>query len=416
MKVLWFSNTPANADEYFNNELNGSGGWLQALDQSLQNHVELHIAFFDQHKEVFRYKNATYYPIPINQGILKRAIQRFFNFSSEKRKLSIFLDIIEQVKPDIIHIQGTENLFTEILPHTEVPVVISIQGIITVVRHKYCSGFENHFLHRPDRKAISIKSLLFPYSFHVEYRKFGPMQKRETKNLKLAKNIIGRTSWDNRVSRILAPNSTYYHGDEILRDAFYQHQWKPHFSDKIIIHTTNSNTFYKGFETLCMALNLLNSMGIQCVWQVAGIASENLIVKVTKEKLKKDFPQKGLLLMGHLNQSTLIEAMLRADLYVMTSHIDNSPNGLCEAMILGLPVISTFVGGVGSLMKDREEGMLIQDGDPWAMAGAILEIWNNRERAIQFGQNARKIALIRHNKERIVSDLINVYENILKTR
>ena len=41
-------------------------------------------------------------------------------------------------------------------------------------------------------------------------------------------------------------------------------------------------------------------------------------------------------------------------------------------------------------MKDNEDGILIQDGDPYVMAGAIIELMNNYEKAIFYGQNARK--------------------------
>lgn len=414
MKVLWFSNTPANADEYFNAELKGSGGWLQALDQTLQNHVELHIAFPKKHDDVFKYKESMYYAISTNQSFYKRALTRFLGYSSEKQDLPRYLEIVNQVKPDIIHIHGTENPFTFIIPHINIPIVVSVQGIITIVREKYCSGLDKHFLHVKDRNGSSLKNFLLPWSFYVQYTIFRKLSGIELKNLLLVKNIIGRTEWDKRVTSIMAPGSKYFHVDEILRNSFYQHIWIPHYSDKKInIHTTSSNDFYKGFETICMALNELNKNGINCEWRVAGIAAGDLIVKVTKKKLKNNYPTKGLVLMGNLNQDKLIESLLQADMYVMASHIDNSPNGLCEAMILGMPCISTFVGGVGSLIKDSEDGILIQDGDPLAMAGVILEMSVKRERAVQLGKNARKVALARHDNERIVSDLIKVYRSII---
>lgn len=416
MKVLWFSNTPANADEYFDSELKGTGGWLKALDQALQNQVELHIAFQKQHDAAFKYKATVYHPIKTDQSLFSKVLNRFRSYVADKEDLNKYLEIINKLKPDIIHIHGTENPFACIIPHINIPVVVSIQGNITVCLHKFCCGFENQYLHVTDRKTTSLKKLFFPQSFANSYKLFKKMYRREERNLGLTKNIIGRTAWDKRITSILATDSIYYHGDEILRDSFYHNQWSPHFSDKIIINTTNGNDFYKGFETLCMTLHVLNNIGIDCEWRVAGISSADLIVKVTKQKLKNQYPQKGLVLMGSINEITLIESLLSADMYIMTSHIENSPNNLSEAMILGLPCISTFVGGVGSLLQDGEEGILIQDGDPWAMAGAILEMANNKERAMQLGKKARKIALKRHDKDRIVNDLIKVYESIISTR
>jgi glycosyltransferase involved in cell wall biosynthesis len=59
------------------------------------------------------------------------------------------------------------------------------------------------------------------------------------------------------------------------------------------------------------------------------------------------------------------------------------------------------------------EGILVQDGDPWVMAGAILEIGRNAEFAKLLGRKARARALERHDKDRIISDLLNTYKEVL---
>ncbi len=117
--------------------------------------------------------------------------------------------------------------------------------------------------------------------------------------------------------------------------------------------------------------------------------------------------------MGKLSEQDMIDNLLKSNLFVMTSHIENSPNNLCEAMILGMPCIATYAGGTGSLLDDGIEGVLIQDGDPWAMAGAILELNEDIQKALAMGDNARKRALQRHDKDRISNELVGIYSNIL---
>ena len=413
MKVLWFTNTPANADEFFNSELKDSGGWLKALDQSLQNHVELHIAFYGKRNEVFKYKETFYHSIKTDLSLYKKLLNRITNKVLEKEDLFKYMEIIKKAEPDIIHIHGTENSYGCIATHTTIPIVVSIQGNMTVYLHKYLSGFERQYLYISNRNTSSLKDLLFPHTFLNSIKKFRKMQIQEENNLKHVKFIIGRTEWDKRITRVLSTESEYFIGDEILRKSFYNYQWSMHTSKKTVIHTTNGNFLYKGFENLCLTLFELNKIGFACEWQVAGISEKDLIVKLTKRKLKDKFPRKGLILLGNLNEKELIENMLRTDIYVMVSHIENSPNNLCEAMILGMPCISTFVGGVGSLIRDGKDGILIQDSDPWVMAGAIIEMAVNKEKAIRLGINGRKTALKRHDRDRIISDLLKVYENIL---
>jgi glycosyltransferase involved in cell wall biosynthesis len=414
MKVLWFSNTPANADEYFDAEIKGSGGWLKALDKALQDHVELHVAFNKAHDTNFRFGNTYYYPINLGNGIKRKILSRFFNYVPDMEYLDKYLKIINEVKPDIIHVHGTENAFGIIVQHTDIPVVISIQGNITVYHHKYFSGFEKRYVKIKQRSFSSIKDFLFPRSFYMNYKSFIKIQRREERNLKHAKFIIGRTEWDRRISRILAPSSEYFVGHEMLRDSFYKSKWQVPDREKFIIHTTNGNNYYKGFETLCLSLSLLNNLGFNFEWRVAGIHRNDLIVKLAKKKLGNRFPQRGLKFLGNLNEHELVNCLVEANIFVMVSHIENSPNNLCEAMILGMPCISTFVGGVGSLMKDGKDGILVQSGDPWALSGAILEYYHDPDKAKKFGLSAYNTSSHRHNKEIIVQDLIATYNTIIE--
>ena len=415
MKILWFSNTPANSDEYFNRQLSGTGGWLKSLDKVLQDKVDLHIAFYhNQSIESFRYEKTQYYPIPKYKNLFGKIKKRVLNEVIDTEHLPIYLGLIDQIKPDIIHIHGTENPFGCIIGRTDIPVVISIQGNITVCLHKYCSGIESKYLKLKNIKMSDIKTLIFPHSFQNSRNTFIKMQRIEKNNLKHCRYVIGRTDWDRRISRILAPERHYFHSDEILRDSFYHSKWTPRSQKKLILHTTSGNNFYKGFETICLALYELNKLSIDCEWRVAGIDDNDLIVKVVKKKLQNKFPQKNLKLLGSLTENVLIEKLLEADIYIMASHIENSPNNLSEAMILGMPCIATFAGGTVSLLTDGHEGILIQDGDPWAMAGAIVEMKEDFDRAIFLGENARVKSLQRHDRNKIVKDIIDIYQSVYK--
>lgn len=416
MKVLWFANTPGSGAEVIKSDGFG-GGWIKSLDILIGENAELHLAFsFPKPLKPFVHRGVNYYPIVPKNWKSSWLKDRVSIKIKDEEELSIYLDIIKKVKPDLIHIHGTENSFGAIIGKTDIPVVVSIQGNITVCHHKFLSGFEMNFIREKEWRFSRIYDFPFYRSFKSNYLLFEKMKQREIKNLKNCKYILGRTNWDRRITMVLAPNSRYLHGDEVLRDVFYENQWTQPKNEKLTIHTTNGNSPYKGFETLCQALYLLNKSGLNVEWRVAGIKANDLIVKITKSKLGKEFPNKGLDLLGALNEKALAEKLLEANLYVMPSHIENSPNNLCEAMILGMPCIATFAGGTGSLLNDGQEGILIQDGDPWAMAGAILELAQNPEKAIQMGEKARERALLRHDKERITNNLIETYRKILKSQ
>ncbi|MGD8779513.1 MAG: glycosyltransferase family 4 protein [Ignavibacteria bacterium] len=415
MKVLWFSNTPA-AGFVFLSGTSIGGGWLEALDKTIQEKVDLYVSFYyAKYSKKFSYGGTKYYPICSKNWKLN-ILKRLFNKFLDEQDLYIYLDIIKEIQPDIIHIHGTENPFGCILKYVDIPVLVSMQGNITVYHHKYFTGIEKEFSHNfPIR--FKLRDILLHKSYYKYYMEFAKKSSRELKNLKQTKYILGRTEWDRRIMKVMAPNAKYYHCDETLREEFYNNIWKqPLTSDKIIIHTTNGNSFYKGFETLCLALHELNKLNYVIEWRVAGISEDDKIVKVVKKKLSNKFPKEGLKLLGKLTSTQLINKLKEAHIYVMPSHIENSPNNLCEAMILGLPCIGSFAGGTGSLLKHGEEGMLIQDGDPWMLAGSIIELIDNRQKAIEMGKNARIRALKRHDRKIIVNNLLSIYQKVINRK
>ena len=411
MKVLWFSNSPAAA---YNGETKGTGSWMESLDYAVQDRVDLHIAYHYPYKQnSFKNGFTTYHPLYSGNIVVKLLMSRFLPFLHTNMD-NAYIKLIEEIKPDIIHILGSENDFHNIVTKTKVPVVLSVQGNITVYAYKYLSGFHGQYLSIP-KKPISFQSLVFGRdSFNKNLMWMKRLAYIEQNNLLNLKYIIGRTDWDYRITRVLAPNSKYYIGNEILRNSFYVGKWQnKDFSGKIKIHTTNGDNYYKGFEDVCYALSLLNSLGYNIEWTVAGISENSAINRIAQKYLKGNYPHKGLKLLGSLNEVGLCDTLKDTNIYVMPSHIENSPNNLCEAMIMGVPCIATHAGGTASILKDHEEGLITQDGDPWALAGAIIELINNPQQAIQYGQNARKKALKRHDRDDIVKSLLETYQDII---
>lgn len=414
MKVLWFSNTPANSEYYLNNKTIG-GGWLQSLDTAIQNEIDLHVAFYyPKVSKSFKYGNTTYYPIAHKNWKFNSIKNSILNLIENETDTELFLGIINEVKPDIIHIHGTENPFASIITKVNIPVAVSIQGNITVYRHKFFSGIEQKFS-REKPFNINLLRYVLKKSFFQSYLLMKKMEKRELTNLLNTKYILGRTDWDRRIAKTMTNNAMYFHSDEMLRDVFYEKKWaNSTITNKLIIHSTTGNNFYKGFETICQVAQILKNKNIPFSWQIAGLTKNDSIVQAVKLKLgSSNFPENELIFLGKLEEKQLVEKLCEANIFIMASHIENSPNNLCEAMILGIPCIATFSGGTSSLLIDKENGLLVQDGDPWSMAGAIMETMENYQTAISMGLSARQKALKRHDKNSIVNELISIYNKII---
>jgi glycosyltransferase involved in cell wall biosynthesis len=228
---------------------------------------------------------------------------------------------------------------------------------------------------------------------------------------------MGRTDWDRRITSILSPGSKYFHCDEIMRPSFYSQKWELKSGKKnIVIFSTFKNSIYKGLETVFECKRILDQNFPELIieWNIAGIRHTDEICTLVERKFNGSIKDLGVNLLGPLQEENLVNEMLKADMFVHASHIENSPNSVCEAMLLGMPVIATYAGGTASMLTDMKEGLLIQDGDPYALGGAIIELIQNRDFAKNLGDNARVRGISRNDPQKIVNDILNIYSSVVK--
>jgi len=420
MRILWFANTPCGAAEKLVPDQPRFGGWLKSLEEQLVQHndIELFICFYwAEELEPFKYKKTTYYPmskIRVDSGTDHSNDRALHCVHDDKKEVKKLLRVIDAVKPDLIHVHGTEDNFGLIQAYTETPVVISVQGILSSICEKYFSGV-------PSFVAYQCEGLHPEFPFQSVNFLYNDMKKRavrERKILSQARYIIGRTDWDRRVTRLLAPHSRYFVGNEILRSSFYEKQWnKGELGDPPQIVTVVNRELYKGMETIVNTARILcENNTVNFKWTVVGQSESGNVAKIIKRWLKVDFKPFHIDLVGGKNETELGAILLNSDIYCQVSHIENSSNSLCEAMLIGMPVIASCAGGTDSILDNRKEGLLVQDGDPYSFAGAIVEMIRNSQKAIEYGKSARNTAMKRHDKECITNTIVAVYKNILSGR
>lgn len=103
-----------------------------------------------------------------------------------------------------------------------------------------------------------------------------------------------------------------------------------------------------------------------------------------------------------------------ADIFAFPSRLEGFPNALMEAMAGGLPTVATTIGGVIDLITDQKTGLLIPPEDHHLLAGQILSLLNNPEKARILGQNGRRLMLEKYSFESICSDYFSLYNRIIK--
>ena len=155
---------------------------------------------------------------------------------------------------------------------------------------------------------------------------------------------------------------------------------------------------------------LKKSTNFDFTWDVFGINE----YKFWEKKLGINCKSVNVFMKGITDSLTLAKKIKDADIYVHPSYIDNSPNSVCEAQILGTPVIATFVGGIPTLIENNKTGILVPTNDPIYLAAKIIELSKNENNiCLNLSQNARLTALKRHNRDGIISDLLAIYKSII---
>jgi len=83
----------------------------------------------------------------------------------------------------------------------------------------------------------------------------------------------------------------------------------------------------------------------------------------------------------------------KADLFILPSYTEGFPHVIWEAAANCCPVIATKVGGIPSLFKHREHGILIPPKNPQALADSIIKLVNDEKLRIELVTNSYKLAL-----------------------
>ena len=415
MKVLWFSVTPLSLNAKENTGIEGKG-WISSLLQIALGIKDLKLVvvygnqspFKKETEETDRLKI-----IPIN--ICRYGKRQIIKDMMTSREVDDFvisesLKIIQENKPDLIHVFGAEWCYGMLASHVTVPVVIHIQGLWSQIRNSLLLPGQSTLFDR-------FKPELWnhPLGFFARYQYYNlsmERHRREEEILRRNKYFMCRTRWDQSVVRFYNKNARIFHVDEALRQEFIacKDRWQTYAEDKkLVLVTTGACYSIKGPDVVLKTAKLIQeNTGYQVEWKWIGGTDEEIreFEKLTKVKAQ----EVGLKMMGILNATDMIRELLASDMYVHTSYSDNSPNAVCEAQYLGLPVIATDTGGVISLFSEQyDKNMIVPMNDPFYLASKIIELREDDAKAKCLAEDNWAIAHQRHDAERISKQLKDTY-------
>lgn len=421
MKVLWFTST-SSLYELDKHQYYGCG-WVESLQHQLvqEESIDLAISFFHTKDSVKKVKdNTTYYPL-YRKRLRKNPFKTIYNnyrgnLESEKDTITKMLDAIEDFKPDVINVFGSEGVFSSIQQYTKTPVVIHIQGVINPIIDSYFPpGVSKLDFLFDFRQLISF---LTGTNHFFKYKRIKNQGARELKNLRNTKYVFGRTNWDHSCMKLFAPSAKYFHIDEILRDNFYENSiddYTKSYNETLNLVSTTSSTIYKGLDVILKtALLLSRTTNLKICWKLIGVSENDKLLSFFERKYNIKHQDFGIKCVGVKKPSEFISIIKQSNIYIHTSYIENSPNSICEAQLLGTPVIATNAGGVSTMIEDGKSGFLVPLNGVVEIVDLIREYNYNISNFTKIGENAKKAAIVRHDKNTIVKKCLESYASILK--
>lgn len=419
MKVLWITNIvfpEANTLLTGKGSLKASGGWLLGAAEILceQPGISLTIAAISAGvKKLTRLEGEkiTYYLLPCGKG------NKRVNHEYEP----MWKQIAVELDPDVVHLHGTE--FSHGLAYLEAcgpaNVCVSIQGLVSAYTPYYYYGLTTCEI----RKSMTVLSIL-QGGILKGYRDFKKRGAIEKEIIRRVHHIIGRTSWDKELTWAINPNANYHHGGETLRSDFYKGKtWNYEACTPHSIFVSQATFPIKGLHMLLRAMPIVLSHYPDATLRVAGgdvartkggkeLLKLSNYGAIIRKLIKRNHLEHCVSFTGQLDGEGMRNEYLKCNVFVCPSSIENSPNSLGEAQILGVPVVASYVGGIPDMMKGDEEH-LYRFEEVEMLAYKICELFElggsiNTEQM-------RQRALRRHDPVANVNELLSIYGMIIES-
>lgn len=344
----------------------------------------------------------------------------------ENKKNSIYNDSLEnfwvKIKkeycPDIVHIHGTEYAhgLAYLRSCGNDNVIVSIQGLVSIYCRYYLGGiqFKEILENLTLRDIIRRDSLL-----HQQYN-FYKRGILEQEYIVRSKYFIGRTSWDEAHIRSINPKANYFFCNETLRESFYKSAWNLEKVEKHSIFMSQGTYPIKGLHIMLQAMPIILNKYPEAKLYVAGqnILSESFVhltgyAKYLRRLIDKNGLKGVVCYTGILDEKGICERYLKSHVFACPSSIENSPNSLGEAQILGVPCVASYVGGVPDMVRSGETGFLYRFEEVEMLADLVCRIFADSGLAMQFSENGRLSAQRRHDPIENTKQLLEIYNLVL---
>lgn len=416
MRVLWIVNTifPA-PSEKLGISRPVLGGWMYGLAEQVAKQAGIKLAIVTTHLSndfsKMQISGIDYFLIPSKD-------KTRYDANLE----SFWVKICEDFMPDIVHIHGTEFAHglscMRKLPNLR--YVVSIQGLVGVYSRYYFAGIS----WREILANITFRDLIKRDTIFQAKKKFANRGNLENEYLINSKHTIGRTKWDFAHVKTINCNINYHFCNESLRDGFYTaKKWTLENCEPYTIFLSQAGYPIKGLHKVLEAVSLLTNDYPELKIRIGGgniISNATIFDRIKRtgygkyigKLIKKNNLDKNVLFLGSLSEEQMILEYQKSNVFICPSSIENSPNSLGEAQLIGVPVIASYSGGTPDMIETGKTGLLYRFEETEMLAQNIRKIFNDSKFISQISENSIISASLRHDRGINLEKTISIYNKI----
>ena len=191
----------------------------------------------------------------------------------------------------------------------------------------------------------------------------------------------------------------------------YEEEFYPHYRNKVVLFMSRLERI-KGCDLLPSIIELVVSKVPDVKFVICGEGG-------MEDDLRREIIERSLTLnvklMGWIDGARKADVLKQSSIFLLPSYSEGMPMCILEAMGMGLPVISTHVGGIPKLVEDGKNGYLSKPGDFTAIANDLVRLLNNPNEMARMGEEGKAQA-----KSRSIAAYDNklkeIYDSLLKEK
>lgn len=251
----------------------------------------------------------------------------------------------------------------------------------------------------------------FPETYNENFKPFYKLILKYKNRIQLeANNKFGANDYANWLKISNKKIKVIYNGIEINQWKIKQDKIKLRkklglpLNKFIIISVCRLSTEKRPFDIIKIA-KTINQKNNNFLIIHVGIGN---LEKEFRNEIKKHNLEKDILSLGERND--IKDLLSASDLFLLTSEQEGFPNSIMEAMIVGIPIIATKVGGVPELVENNKNGFVYKVGEIEKMSESIFSIYRNKKIQRQIKINNQEKILNQFNQNIFIEKILNEYQ------